>query len=92
MSTIVFTNVETMHMSTINFRIDDDIKLRSYRVLKELGVTPSELLRQTLEYVAENGKLPFKQVLLNDEDVELLARVKERLDDPQPVKVTLDEL
>ncbi len=81
-----------MHMSTINFRIDDDVKLRSYRVLKELGVTPSELLRQTLEYVAENGKLPFKQVLLNDEDAELLARVKERLDDPQPVKVTLDEL
>lgn len=79
-------------MSTINFRIDEDIKLRSYEVLRELGITPSELLRQTLEYVAENGKLPFRQVLLNEEDAELLERLKERLEDPQPVKVSLSDL
>ncbi|UXD25285.1 RelB/StbD replicon stabilization protein, antitoxin to RelE/StbE [Yersinia enterocolitica] len=80
-------------MGNINIRIDDDLKERSYAVLEKLGVTPSELLRQTLEYVAQSGKLPFKQVLLTDEDAELVAIVKRRLEDPQPsVKVTLDDL
>ncbi len=79
-------------MSTINFRIDDDVKARSFEVLKELGITPSELLRQTLEYVAQNGRLPFRQVLMDDEDLALLEEVKRRLNDPQPVKVSLDEL
>ena len=80
-------------MGNINIRIDDDLKERSYAVLEKLGVTPSELLRQTLEYVAQSGKLPFKQVLLTEEDAELVAIVKRRLEDPQPsVKVTLDDL
>lgn len=79
-------------MGTINIRVDDELKLRSFEALEELGVTPSELLRQTLEYVAENRRLPFKPVLLTDEDAELLDIVRERLQEPQPVKVSLDDL
>ncbi|MCB1733675.1 MAG: type II toxin-antitoxin system RelB/DinJ family antitoxin [Gammaproteobacteria bacterium] len=79
-------------MGTINIRVDDDLKARSYAALEKLGVTPSDLLRQTLEYVAEQGKLPFKQVLLTEEDAELVAIVKERLANPDAVRVTLDEL
>lgn len=52
-----------MGMGTINIRIDNDLKAQSYAALEKLGVTPSELLRQTLEYVAQNDKLPFKQVV-----------------------------
>jgi len=47
-------------MASINIRIDDELKQRSFAELEKLGVTPSELLRQTLQYVAERGKLPFK--------------------------------
>jgi RHH-type transcriptional regulator, rel operon repressor / antitoxin RelB len=80
-------------MSNINIRIDDDLKNRSYAALEKLGIKPSELLRQTLEYVAESGKLPFKQMLLTEEDAGLMDIVRERLASPQPgVKVTLDDL
>ena len=79
-------------MATINIRIDDELKTKSYATLEKLGVTPSELLRQTLEYVVRSGKLPFKPVILTDEDAELINEARKRLSNPQPVKVTLDEL
>ncbi|MEI7308564.1 type II toxin-antitoxin system RelB/DinJ family antitoxin [Pectobacterium carotovorum] len=79
-------------MGNVTFRIDDDLKRRSYAALKKLGITPSEALRLTLEYVAESERLPFKQKLLNDEDVELVEVVRERLRNPKPVRMTLDDL
>ena len=79
-------------MGTINIRIDDELKERSFSSLEKLNITPSELLRQTLEYVAQNGKLPFKPVLMTDEDAELIAIVKKRLKNPQSLKVSLDDL
>lgn len=79
-------------MATINLRIDDELKARAFEELKKLGVTPSELLRQTLQYVADSGELPFKNVLLTEEDAELLAIARERLSEPQRVKVSLDDL
>ena len=79
-------------MGTINLRIDDELKARSYAALEKLGVTPSDVLRQTLEYVADNGRLPFSQRVLSHEDIELLEVVRERLRDPKPVRVTLDDL
>ena len=39
-------------MASINIRIDDDLKARAYLELEKLGVTPSELMRQALQYVA----------------------------------------
>lgn len=79
-------------MASINIRIDDELKQRSFEQLEKLGVTPSELLRQTLQYVADRGKLPFKTALISDEDEALIAVVTERLAAPQRVKVSLDEL
>ena len=79
-------------MASINVRIDDDLKIRAYRELERLGVTPSELMRQALQYVAERGQLPFKPVLLTEEDEALLATVRERLAAPQRVKVSLDDI
>ncbi|SDX16528.1 RHH-type transcriptional regulator, rel operon repressor / antitoxin RelB [Pseudomonas syringae] len=79
-------------MASINIRIDDDLKARAFQELEKLGVTPSELMRQTLQYVAERGQLPFKTVLMSEEDAALLAKVRERLVAPQRVKVSLDDL
>lgn len=79
-------------MATINIRIDDNLKAKSYAALEELGVSPSDALRQTLEYVAQNHKLPFQSVLVNDEDRELLEIARQRLSSPQRVKVSLDDL
>jgi len=94
-----YTNVKTIVitaskgiMASINVRIDDDLKIRAYRELERLGVTPSELMRQALQYVAERGQLPFKPVLLTEADEALLATVRERLAAPQRMEVSLDDL
>ena len=79
-------------MGTLNLRIDDELKAESFAELERLGITPSELLRQTLEYVVANKKLPFKKMYLSDEDAQLLEIVKERFNNPQSVKVSLDDL
>lgn len=79
-------------MASINIRVDDDLKARAYRELDRLGVTPSELMRQALQYVAERGQLPFRPVLLTEEDEALVSLVRERLAAPLRVKVSLDDL
>ncbi|QXI28854.1 type II toxin-antitoxin system RelB/DinJ family antitoxin [Pseudomonas vanderleydeniana] len=79
-------------MASINVRIDDDLKTRAYRELEKLGVTPSELMRQVLQYVVERGQLPFKPVLMTEEDETLLATVRELLAAPQRVKVSMNDL
>jgi RHH-type rel operon transcriptional repressor/antitoxin RelB len=79
-------------MASINIRVDDDLKARAYRELDRLGVTPSELMRQALQYVAERGQLPFRPVLLTEEDEALISLVRERLATPLRVKVSLDDL
>jgi len=91
---IVTTNVFTgaSEMASINVRVDDDLKNRAYRELERLGVTPSELMRQALQYVAERGQLPFRPVLMTEEDETLINTVRERLASPQRVKVSLDDL
>lgn len=91
---IVRTSVITASefMANINLRIDDELKARAFAALEKMGITPSEALRQTLEYIADNERLPFKKTLLSDEDAELVEIVRERLRNPQPVRVTLDDL
>lgn len=79
-------------MGSISIRIDDDLKRRSFAALKKMGVTPSDALRLMLEYIADNERLPFKQTSLSDEDAALVDIVKERLRNPEPVRITLDKL
>ena len=80
-------------MASINLRIDSLLKDQAYARLAELGVTPSDLIRQTFEYVVQTGKLPVSRHVLSSEDADLLQVVRERLAAPQaPVSVTLDEL
>lgn len=90
----VMTNVITRvkAMASINIRIDDELKARAYQELERLGVTPSELVRQAFQYVAERGQLPFRPMLVTEEDEALINTVRERLAAPQRVKVTLDDL
>jgi RHH-type rel operon transcriptional repressor/antitoxin RelB len=83
---------EAAPMASINVRIDDELKARAYRELEKLGVTPSELMRQALQYVVDTGQLPFRPVLMTEEEEALIAIVRERLANPQRVKVSLDDL
>lgn len=80
-------------MASINLRIDDSLKKAAYDRLSELGVTPSDLIRQTFEYVVATGKLPVRRTVVSDDGLELLAVVRERLASPEPsIPVSLDDL
>lgn len=45
-------------MATVNFRIDEALKEKSYSILKEQGIAPTDFFTSILEYVATTGKLP----------------------------------
>ena len=79
-------------MASINIRIDDELKARAYQELENLGVTPSALIRQAFQYVAERGHLPFPPFLLTEEAEALTATVRERLAAPQRVNFALADL
>lgn len=84
-------------MSTIQIRIDDELKKEAYQALEKLNVSPSDALRLFLRYVAENKKLPFSEVSVlvseHDEDDDILSAVRERLKTPgKRIRVSIDEL
>lgn len=80
-------------MASINIRIDEDLKDRAYAKLETLGVTPSEVIRQTLEYIASSGKLPFQNEVLTSDEADLITLVRQRLSNPlPPIEVNIDEL
>ncbi|EOZ3173993.1 type II toxin-antitoxin system RelB/DinJ family antitoxin, partial [Yersinia enterocolitica] len=49
-------------MSTIQIRVDDELKKSAYQAFEKLNLSPSDALRLFLRYVAENEKLPFSEV------------------------------
>ncbi|ECH5905788.1 type II toxin-antitoxin system RelB/DinJ family antitoxin, partial [Salmonella enterica] len=69
-------------MSTIQIRVDEELKKEAYQAFEKLNLSPSDALRLFLRYVAENEKLPFTEVSVmvsDDEDADILAVVRERL-------------
>jgi RHH-type rel operon transcriptional repressor/antitoxin RelB len=48
-------------MATVNFRVDEALKEKSYSILKE-QIAPTDFFTSILEYVATTGKLPVKKL------------------------------
>ena len=80
-------------MSNLNIRVDDRVKQQAFEAFDNLGISPSDAIRSFLAYVAETGRMPIKQIIVSDEDADLYALVKQRLNEPEKIKnTTLDEL
>ena len=81
-------------MANVNFRVDDTLKEKSYAIMYELGVSPTDIFKNVLQYIADTGKLPVKTVIVSEEDADLLALVKKRLADTKDMfeEITLDDL
>ncbi len=81
-------------MASVNFRVDDDLKEKSFSVLKEQGIAPTDFFTSVLEYIVNTGRLPVRQVVVSDEDAELLALVRKRIHDPKKMfeEISLDDL
>lgn len=84
---------ETNMFSHVNVRVAASLKDAAYAQIKELGMTPTEVFKDVLEYIVREGKMPVRKQILSDEDAELLALVKERLANPgKKIRVDLDDL
>lgn len=80
-------------MANLNIRIDDNIKQQAFLAFDNLGLSPSDAIRAFLAYVADTGKMPIKQIVVSEDEAELYALVKQRLNEPHKIKdTTLDEL
>ncbi|MDK7759567.1 type II toxin-antitoxin system RelB/DinJ family antitoxin [Providencia rettgeri] len=84
-------------MSTIQIRVDEQLKRDAYQAFDKLNLSPSDALRLFLRYVAENEKLPFSEVSIvvseTDEDEDILAVVRERLKKPaKRIRVNIDDI
>lgn len=80
-------------MATLNVRLDDNLKKEAYAVLEKLDITPTEAVRLFFQYIAENGRMPVKTVIISDSEEALLQTVRERLATPEKgIKVNLDDL
>ncbi|CDG18006.1 MULTISPECIES: type II toxin-antitoxin system RelB/DinJ family antitoxin [Xenorhabdus] len=84
-------------MSTIQIRVDEELKKSAYQAFEKMNLSPSDALRLFLRYVAENEKLPFTEVSVmvseQDEDEDILEVVRDRLKNPaKRIRVNLDEI
>ena len=81
-------------MATVNFRVDESLKSKSYAVLKEKGIVPTDFFTSVLEYIATTGRLPVQKIIVSEEDADLLEVVRKRLNDPkdQFEEITLNDL
>ncbi|PHM23432.1 type II toxin-antitoxin system RelB/DinJ family antitoxin [Xenorhabdus innexi] len=84
-------------MSTIQIRVDEELKKSAYQAFEKMNLSPSEAMRLFLRYVAENEKLPFTEVSVivseQDEDEDILDVVRARLKNPvKRIRVNLDEI
>ncbi|MDC9589368.1 type II toxin-antitoxin system RelB/DinJ family antitoxin [Xenorhabdus sp. XENO-10] len=84
-------------MSTIQIRVDEELKESAYRAFDKLNLSPSDALRLFLRYVAENEKLPFAEVSVmvseHDEDEDILEVVRDRLkNSAKRIRVNLDDI
>ncbi len=80
-------------MSAVTFRVDDALKASAVEKLAAQGMSLSDVLRDTLAYIAETGRPPVKRQLVTDEDAALLDIVRERLANPAPRhRMSLNEL
>lgn len=81
-----------MTTATISFRISSEIKNSAKLILKNNGMSISELCQNVLEYVAETGKIPVKKKLICLEDRELINLARARISENDSIPVKLKDL
>lgn len=80
-------------MATVNFRVDDMIKMQAYQVLQGQGITPTELFTNVLKYIMQTGKIPVKSAILSEDDAQLLAIAQQRSQEKHKFReISLDDL
>ena len=78
----------------VSFRCDKSLKNATIEALNEMQVSLSDVLRDTMQYIVENKRLPVSRHVISEDDAELLKIVRERAAKPRSSRITmtLDEL
>lgn len=79
--------------SHISLRVPKKLKDDAFEEIKSLGMTPTEVFRDVLEFIVKEGRVPVRKEIISDEDATLLDIVKKRLANPgESIPVTIEEL
>lgn len=78
----------------VSFRCDKSLKNATIEALNEMQVSLSDVLRDTMKYIAENKQLPVSRQAISEDAAELLKIVRARAAKPcsSRITTTLDEL
>lgn len=78
----------------ISFRCDKALKNATIEALNKNQVSLSDALRDTMQYIAENKRLPVMRQVISEDDAELLRIVRKRAAKPRSSRIamTFDEL
>ena len=60
-----------MKTTNISLRIDSDLKESAQSVLNDMNINLSDVIRDTLEYIRDNKKLPVNKRVLSTDDEEI---------------------
>ncbi|WP_315042473.1 type II toxin-antitoxin system RelB/DinJ family antitoxin [Faucicola mancuniensis] len=80
-----------MTTSTFNIRLDDELRSQATQVLSAYGLTPTQAIKLFFNQIVSTKAVPLSFNYMND-DSDIIAIAKERLADPRPIKVNIDEL
>ena len=56
-------------MGLVNFRVSDELKKIAFEKISELGKTPSDVFKGVMQYIVNNGKLPYQEVVMSNQDL-----------------------
>jgi DNA-damage-inducible protein J len=66
-------------MTTINIRIDEELKIQALKTLNKIGLDMSSAVKLFLQQVVNNGAIPFKPKTKNAYILELEAEVQDAI-------------
>ena len=77
---------------TVTVEVSKETLDSAKSVLETKGMTIEELFQRVLTYVAETEEFPFQIIRANEEDEELIAVARERLQETGTIRVKLEDL
>lgn len=75
--TIKYNGFEDLRMSTINLRVDGDLKKQSEQIFQELGLGMTAAITIFLKAVVRTNGIPFSLEIPNDKTLKAFKEVEE---------------
>ena len=77
---------------TVTVEVSKETLDSAKSVLETNGMTVEELCQRVLTYIAETEEIPFQKIRASEDDEELVAVARERLQETGTIRVKLEDL